>query len=335
MPRWLAAFMVLVALGGCNALPHDGPSIDAVRKDAAAPDARYSLVELDPRTTAILASAPGPRLASLAPVASDARVDLIGVGDGLSVTIYERGLSALFSSGMSVNGEEHSGVSTLPPLPVDSNGDIAMPFGGRVRVAGLTTTQAARAIEVALRGRAVAPQAVVNITQNVSNSVTVMGEVRNPGRFALANGSDRLLDVVALAAGPTKPAADIRVEISRGPATATISMAQLLRDDASNVRLAPRDQVRLVYEPHKFSVFGAANRTSQYPIEDERLTLADALGRAGGLDAATANASSVMLFRFERPEVAAALGIAAPASPKGVPIIYHLNLRDADGYFIA
>lgn len=335
MPRWLAACLVLVALGGCNALPHDGPSIATVRKDAAEPGARYSLVELDARTAAILASVPGPRLASLAPVTSDARVDLIGVGDGLSVTIYERGLSALFSSGIAVNGAEHSGVNTLPPLLVDGRGDITMPFGGRIRVAGLTTTQAAHAIEIALKGKAVAPQAVVNIAQNVSNSVTVMGEVRNPGRYALANGSDRLLDVVALAAGPTKPAADIRVEISRGPATATITYAELLRDDASNVRLAPRDQVRLVYEPRKFSVFGALNRTSQYPIEDERLTLADALGRAGGLNAATANASSVMLFRFERPEVAAALGITTPPSPKGVPIIYHLNLRDPGGYFIA
>jgi polysaccharide biosynthesis/export protein len=335
MARWLAAGLLLIAVGGCDTLPHDGPSIAAVRRQAAAPEGRYSLVELDARTSAILASVPGRQLASLAPVSSAARVDLIGAGDGLTITIYERGLSALFSSGVGANGEEHSGVNTLPLLLVDGAGDITMPFGGRVRVAGLTTGEAARAIEVSLKGKAVNPQAMVNIAQNVSNSVTVMGEVRNPGRYALAEGSDRLLDVVALAAGPTKSAADIRVEISRGPATATISMAQLLRDDQSNVRLAPRDQVRLVYQPRKFEVFGAANRTSEYPIEDERLTLGGALGRAGGLDAATANASSVMLFRFERPEVAAALGVTTAPSPKGVPIIYHLNLREPQGYFIA
>lgn len=335
MPRWLAACLLLAALGGCDTLPHDGPSVDAVRKDAAAPDSRYSLVELDARSSAIIASIPGRQLASLAPVSSAARVDLIGAGDGLTVTIYERGLAALFSSGVATTGEERSGVNTLPPLLVDGAGDITLPFGGRVQVAGLTTAQAARAIEVSLKGKAVGPQAVVNISQNVSNSVTVMGEVRSPGRYALAEGSDRLLDVVALAAGPTKPAPDLRVEISRGPATATITMAALLRDDASNVRLAPRDQVRLVYQPRKFSIFGALNRTSEYPIEDERLTLAGALGRAGGLDANTANASSVMLFRFERPEVAAALGVTTPPSSKGVPIVYHLNLREPQGYFIA
>jgi polysaccharide export outer membrane protein len=335
MPRWLVAGLLLATLAACDTLPHDGPSPDAVRKQAAAPDSRYSLVELDARTSAILASVPGRQLASLAPVSSAARVDLIGVGDGLTVTIYERGLAALFSSGVAVTGEEHTGVNTLPLLMVDGGGDIALPFGGRVRVVGLTTAQAARAIEVSLKGKAVGPQAVVNISQNVSNSVTVMGEVRNPGRYALAEGSDRLLDVVALAAGPTKPAADLRVEVSRGPATATITMTALLRDDSSNVRLAPRDQVRLVYQPRKFSIFGALTRNSEYPIEDERLTLAGALGRAGGLDASTANASAVMLFRFERPEVAAALGVTTPPSPKGVPIIYHLNLRDPQGYFLA
>jgi polysaccharide export outer membrane protein len=70
-------------------------------------------------------------------------------------------------------------------------------------------------------------------------------------------------------------------------------------------------------------------------MEDEKVTLAGALGRTGGLDANTADARSVLLFRFERPEVAAALGVTAAPSPKGVPIIYHLNLRDPEGLFIA
>jgi polysaccharide export outer membrane protein len=333
--RWLAACLLVAVIGGCDSLPHDGPSMDAVRKDAAAPGSRYSLVELDARSSAIVGAAPGRPLASLSPVSSNARIDLIGVGDGLAVTIYERGLGALFSSGVGVTGEVHSATNTLPTLWVDGAGDIALPFGGRVRVAELTTAQAERAIEAALRGKAVQPQVVVNIAQNVSSSVTVMGEVRNPGRYVLADGADRLLDVVAQAAGPTKASDDIRVEVARGPATASISMAQLLRDDASNVRLAPRDQVRLVYHPRKFSIFGALSRTAEYAIEDERLTLAGALGRAGGLDAATANATSVMLFRFERPEVAAALGVTAPPSPKGVPIVYHLNLRNPEGLFVA
>jgi polysaccharide biosynthesis/export protein len=41
------------------------------------------------------------------------------------------------------------------------------------------------------------------------------------------------------------------------------------------------------------------------------------------------------LFRFERPEVAAALGVTIPATSKGVPIVYRLDLKKGDGFFIA
>ncbi|MDB5439793.1 MAG: polysaccharide export protein, partial [Caulobacteraceae bacterium] len=74
---------------------------------------------------------------------------------------------------------------------------------------------------------------------------------------------------------------------------------------------------------------------AQVMIDDEKLSLAGAISRMGGLDANTANAASVMVFRFERPEVAGALGLTQPANPRGVPVIYQVNLRDPAGYFIA
>jgi len=41
------------------------------------------------------------------------------------------------------------------------------------------------------------------------------------------------------------------------------------------------------------------------------------------------------VFRFERPEVAQALGVTQPATLKGVPIVYRLNLEEASGFFTA
>jgi polysaccharide export outer membrane protein len=50
-----------------------------------------------------------------------------------------------------------------------------------------------------------------------------------------------------------------------------------------------------------------------------------------------ADPHSVLIFRFERPQVAKALGVQFPDVPglKGVPIIYRVNLREPSGYFIA
>ena len=93
--------------------------------------------------------------------------------------------------------------------------------------------------------------------------------------------------------------------------------------------------MRLIYAPRKYSTFGAFGRVSDQPIEDESITLAEAISHNGGLDTLSANATSVLLFRFERPEVAAALGVRLPPTSKGVPIIYRLNLLKPAGFFVA
>jgi len=93
--------------------------------------------------------------------------------------------------------------------------------------------------------------------------------------------------------------------------------------------------VRLLYTPRKYSTFGAFGRVSEQQIEDEGLSLAAAISKNGGLDTNSANATSVLLFRFERPEVATALGVNMPSSPKGVPIVYRLNLLEPNSFFVA
>jgi polysaccharide export outer membrane protein len=112
-------------------------------------------------------------------------------------------------------------------------------------------------------------------------------------------------------------------------------MSNLLAAPQENSRLAPQDRIEVLYEPRKYDTFGALGRIAQTPIEDNSLTLASAISRAGGLDTTTANAAYVLLFRFERPDVAAALGVTIPPTSKGVPIIYRLNLKKPGGFFIA
>jgi polysaccharide export outer membrane protein len=108
-----------------------------------------------------------------------------------------------------------------------------------------------------------------------------------------------------------------------------------MNDPDQNVRLAPRDEVRLIYHPRKYSSFGALTRDSEVAIEDDTLSLAGALSRTGGLDNLTANPASVLLFRFERPEVARALGLSPDPALPAVPIVYRLNLKEPAGFFVA
>jgi polysaccharide export outer membrane protein len=331
--RFAVFLTSVLAVGACAAFPHDGPSGPAVQEAAAKAAPKFALLDLNYRVDELIAAQPPAPFVGLAPASSDAPVDLIAPGDVLAVSVFEAGTGGLFARPAEVAGGATP--ESFPHIVVDSRGMLSIPFAGDVRVAGLTPRAASEAIGAALHGRAVDPQVAVTRVESPGGSVTVMGEVRNSGRIMLATNNDRLLDVIAAAGGITKSPGNVEVVVARGTMTAHESFADLLRNPADNIRLAPRDQVRLLYAPHKYSTFGALTHNAQMPIEDGDITLAGAISRAGGLNPDAADGSYVLVFRFERPAVAAALGVAQPPSPRGVPIIYRLDLRAPQGYFVA
>jgi len=322
-----------LAVGACSAFPHDGPSGPSVEEAASKAAPKFAFVDLNYRVDELIAAQPPASFTGLAPASSDAPVDLIAPGDVLAVSVFEAGVGGLFARPAEVAGGATP--ESFPHMVVDSRGMLSIPFAGDVLVAGLTPRAASDAIRAALHGRAVDPQVAVTRVESAGGSVTLMGEVRNSGRIMLAPNNDRLLDVIATAGGITKPPWNIEVAVVRGTMTAHESFADLLRNPADNIRLAPHDQVRLLYAPRRYATFGALAHNAQAPIEDEDITLAGAISRAGGLDPNAADGAYVLVFRFERPAVAAALGVAQPPSPRGVPIIYRLNLRDPQGFFVA
>ena len=327
--------LILVALAGCSTLPADGPSARAVATGTAEANIAggYAVVDLDYATVERIKASMPTRQESLAAAASTAPSDVIAVGDTLSIAIFEPG-GALFG-GRSATGAASSGGSSLPPVVVDRAGAAGVPFAGPVQVAGLTGPQAAEAVRRALVGKVGAPQVVVSIAASPSNAVTVLGEVRNPGRAQLGVGADRILDVIAAAGGTARPVEDVEVAIQRDGLTFTAPLSTVTSTFGENVRLTRGDQVNLRFRPRRYSAFGALGTVSQIDMGAGPLTLSAALSRAGGLDTNSADARSVLVFRFERPEVAAALGLAQPATVRGVPVVYRLNLTDPAGVFTA
>lgn len=332
MTRSLLALLIASILAGCSTLPRDGPSNRAVVRGATE-NADYAIVDLDYAAAERIKAVADQTFGSLAGAASLAPVDVIGEGDQLAIAIYEPS-GALFGGGGGNDGIR-SGNQTLPAVVVDRNGNVAVPFAGPVRVSGLTTTEAAGAIRRALIGRVGNPQVSVTLAANVSNAVTVLGEVRQPGRAPLSTNADTILDVIAAAGGASRPSQDVEVQIRRGDQTFVAPLTAVTTRFAENIRLQSGDQINLVYQPRRFSSFGALGAVTQQDMPAGDLTLADALSRSGGLNDGAANARSVLIFRFERPEVAQALGLTQPATPKGVPVVYRLNLEEGVGFFTA
>jgi polysaccharide export outer membrane protein len=74
----------------------------------------------------------------------------------------------------------------------------------------------------------------------------------------------------------------------------------------------------------------------QFPFGAWRLSLAEALAKAGGLSDAQADPAAVFLYRGETREVAEALGIdCSRFEGPLIPVIYNFNFRGASGYFLA
>ena len=100
---------------------------------------------------------------------------------------------------------------------LSADGSITMPLIGVVKMAGLTTDQAAAAIKAKLKdGYLVNPQVSVSIEARVRRSVTVLGQAQNPGVFEIP--ADRQLTVVeaiGMAGGATRIANTKKMTLKR------------------------------------------------------------------------------------------------------------------------
>ena len=341
LPLRVSALALTAVLAGCSTLPRDGPSGASVNAGATTPEAlgSYALVPLTYEVTERIKAVPPQFFGTLALASSDQPADVIGEGDTLAISIFDPS-GSLFGGSLGASSANRAatlqgGSQNFNGVVVDRAGNVAVPFGGQVRVQGLTSTQAAAAIRRSLVGKVANPQVLVSVAGNVSNTVNVLGDVRQPGRAPLGVNSDRILDVIAAAGGSARTNDDLIISIQRNGETFTAPLTAVTTQFVENVRLQRGDVVNVQYKPRRISTFGALNAVTQIDMPAGPMTLTGAMSRVGGLNTNTANPRRVLVFRFERPEVAQALGISQPATPRGVPVVYELDFNDAANVFAA
>ena len=326
------------ALGGCSTLPTAGPTTGQVVDQAVKDDQpRFDIVDVDSNVVSTLLAQPTESFRNRFLKYGKPPDPKIGIGDSITVTIWEAAGGGLFGAGITAGVSPGSRSVTIPDQVVARDGAISVPFADRIPVAGKSPLEVQRVIEQRLADKAIEPQALVAITKSISNSATVSGEVVAGARVPLSVNGDRLLDVIALAGGAKAPVYDTFVRLSREGVTATIPMEKLVSEPAENIYAWPGDVLTLVSVPQTFSVFGAAGTNIQVAFGAQEITLAQALAKAGGLQDLRADPAGVFLFRFEPPAVVGALKAPPLAiGPGGTsPVVYRLDLSDANSYFFA
>ena len=347
---WRLAWLVpaVLALPACGELPSNGPLAGQIlasgEKASAAEaakevDTRYAIVDLNETTIAAFSRAPRPSLMQRFGDYAPAPTQQIGVGDTVSVSIWEAG-TGLFASGGSVTptGADGAHSVTLPPQVVDQRGNVSVPYAATpIRAVGRTPTQVADAIEKALTSQASQPQVIVTVPESSSASASVLGDQTGAGRVPLNIRGERLLDVVAQGGGIRSLPAETFITLTRGDASETVALPTVMQTPAENVYIRPGDTIYVTRRPQTFTALGAVSTSGELPIDQTPFTLAQGVGRAGGLLDRAADASAVFVFRFESRAVFRALRENSPllATRQPVPVVYRLSFEDPRGYFYA
>ena len=337
-----------VALSGCGTsmIAAGGPTSGQINKRAAQRGSGIHVVNLDAAVAQGVMERDRQSLFSQTLGTSLPVADIINRGDAVDMTVWEAPPAVLFgtSAGMSSNLVFSSAISAPQKLPtqiVDSGGRLDVPFVGYVQAAGRSPQAVAAEIRQRLVGRAHDPQVSVSIAKNVNQTITVLGDVAQGGRISLSSKGERLLDALALAGGVKQPVTKTTIRVTRGGVVETMPLDAILRDPAQNVVLRPDDIVTAFFQPYSFTVLGAAGQNNEINFESTGLTLAQALGRIGGLQDARANVKGVFIFRLERSPAPDGVSIgsshnrSSSAPSTFTPIIYRVDMANPNTFFLA
>jgi polysaccharide biosynthesis/export protein len=266
------------------------------------------------------------------------RLQPIGAGDFLAVTIWEAAPATLFGSvQITPTGIPAPSLpTTLPEQPVDGEGCITVPFAGRIPAAGKTLPEIAAEIKQRLSKKANQPEVLVLLTRNLSSTVTVVGEVTTSTRVPLTAAHERLLDALAVAAGVKQPVDKTTIQITRGADVYRLPLETIIQDPKQNVSLQSGDVITALFQPLSFTALGATGKNDEINFETQGISLAQALARSGALVDTRSNPSGVFVFRLEKSSTEVASGPGADAATTAqalVPVVYRVDLKDPRSLF--
>jgi len=324
----------LVAAGGCALMPASGPqSWDVWAGQHDPKNLPYAFVRITPKVADVLRKAV-PRLISEFQDRSRPKDIVFGIGDIVGVTIFEAASGGLFIPAEA--GVRPGNFITIPAQAVDVNGNISIPYGGAIRARGRTQVELQQAIVDALKDRAIEPQAIVSVVEQRTSLITVLGDVARSGRIPAQLTPERMLDTISRAGGTAGPGPDEWVMLERDGRRALAPFGALVYEPANNIYSHPGDIIYVYREPQTYLTFGALGTQQQLPFGAWRITLAEAVAKAGGLQDAAADPASVFLYRGETRDVAEAMGVdTSKFQGPIIPIIYNINFRNPGSYLLA
>lgn len=328
-------FLVIISLfSGCSSFfPQVGPTTHSILHSS---NPYITLVELNPQLTSIFQQFVNNYETQIEYFFSKKYVPVIGTGDILEITIYETPPAVLFNVAI-ISGSGSTQGFAVPPQIVDDEGYITVPFIGRVLAKGKRPEELGEEIRKHLINKANNPYVVVKILSFNSSYVSVFGEVRESRKVPLTYTNTTLIDVLSSVGGVTSPVNKTLVQIDRNGQKLVIPLELVIKNPRYNINLAPGDIVTVYYKSQNAVFLGATEKNVDLEFEALGISLAQALGRVGGLKEDVAHAKGVFIFRFEDREILEKADISYKAYTKKdekVPVVYTVDMTKPESLFV-
>lgn len=334
---------LMVMLSSCTSLPRSGPDAGLIDTQAlvkvSSKDRKvgidYALVDLNQNTLKYFDGKASSSLKATFGTSRSSAPDIpLGYGDVVQVTIFESQAGGLFIPADA--GSRAGNFVTIPSQTIDRGGTISVPYAGRIVAAGKRKEQVEADIVKKLSSRAIEPQVVITTVTSNSSQVSVLGDVNAPAKVELSPAGERVLDAISQAGGLSTAAMETNITLQRRGKTVTVPYETLLKNPSENIFVSPMDTVIADHHPRSYVAFGATGANGRYTFDDENLTLADGLGKAGGALDTQANPAQVLLYRLVDKTLLRQMGVdTTHFRDELVPVVFRANLRDPAGFFAA
>ncbi|MGF6758825.1 polysaccharide biosynthesis/export family protein [Paraburkholderia sp. GAS334] len=375
--RKLSAGLLLISLSACSLAP--GPYLDRNRLDQTVePTYAADTYPVKPIDIAYFAEKRAAAQPSTCPLTCLTKAERnnyayhVGINDQITVIVWDHpeltgggggggttppplpqgnaGGSAALSPGSGSGGiTSTGGVEGGLVVRVANDGTIFFPRAGRIKVLGMTAQQIQQLLTQRLSKTIRDPQLDVRVSGFNSQVIQMTGNVRSPAAESITDLPLSVVDAINRAGG-AQPDADLQnVGITRDGKRYLVDVAALLEtgDPQQNVILKDGDIVDVPDRSNsRVFVLGEVVHPTSLPMNRGKLTLADALTGANGLDVKTGDPRFIYVVRgainpalapVTEPTAAAPVPVVAKANVKDsalIPLVYRLDMTQVDAIML-